>query len=94
MINSTQVTSMQQQQQFSQQPHNYEGVNLDSTLVRRSSYTSWGGSKGMVIVHVNNTITVPFMQASLTSLKARKRCTGQSLQILSHLTEDADHYTK
>ena len=32
MINSTQVTSMQHQQQFSQQPHKYEGVNLDSTL--------------------------------------------------------------
>ena len=41
MINSTQVTSMQHQQQFSQQPHKYEGVNLDNTLVRRSSYTSW-----------------------------------------------------
>ena len=41
MINSTQVTSMQHQQQFSQQPHEYEGVNLDSTLVRRSSHTSW-----------------------------------------------------
>ena len=94
MINSTQVTSMQHQQEFSQQPHKYERVNLDSTLVRRSSYTSWRGSKGMVIVHVKNTITVPFTQASVTSLKARKRCTGHSLQILSHLTEDADHYTK
>ena len=41
MINSTQVTSMQHQQQLSQQPHKYEGVNLDSTLVRGSSYTSW-----------------------------------------------------
>ena len=48
----------------------------------------------MVIVHVNNTITVPFTQASLTSLKARKRCTGQGLQILSHITEHDDHYTK
>ena len=35
-----------------------------------------------------------FTQASLTSLKARKRCTGQGLQILSHITEHADHYTK
>lgn len=51
----------------------------------------------MVIIHmviVNNTITVPFTQAFLTSLKARKRCTGQGLQILSHMTEHADHYTK
>lgn len=48
----------------------------------------------MVMVHVNNTITVPFTQAFLTSLKARKRCTGQGLQILSHITEHADHYTK
>ena len=40
MISSTQVTSMQHQQQFSQQSHKCEGVNLDNTLVRRSSYTS------------------------------------------------------
>ena len=47
----------------------------------------------MMIVHVNNTITVPFTQAFLTSIKAIKRCTGQGLQMLSHITEHADHYT-
>ena len=34
MINSTQVTSMQHQQQFTQQPHKYEGVNRTVPLSR------------------------------------------------------------
>lgn len=49
MIKSIQVTSMQHQQQLSQQPHKYEG-EPGQYPCRRSSYTSWWGSKGMVMV--------------------------------------------
>ena len=46
--------------------------NLDSVILKRNPYTACWECKGMVIAHVNITITRPLRQAFVTLLKTRK----------------------
>lgn len=76
-------------QQFSQQPHKYEYVNLDNTVVRRNRYTTYWGSKGMDIStceqHCHSALHTAFRDIGQSQKKKLERLIGQGLQTLSVL---------